>query len=180
MQFSSTWAALVGVGFSLSAISAPETAVRMTGRVRSFAADSVLTTDPLTGLPLSPATVCRTDVCIQFHTGNAPVKIPDAPFCKSKMQADFYSLLYRNAKLDATVAWYASHLPGFKRTHSYAKGRSNDTFYNSAGTMLVLVMGTPGNDGENVDAYSISYYRVQPGLREKNIIALNGQKIDCS
>jgi|GEM_PF-2145326 len=167
MQFSSTFAALVGVGLSLSALSAPRPAVPFTDRDLSLAADSILTADPLTGLPLSPATVCRTDVCIQFHTGNAPLKMPGSQICKSKMQADFYSLVYRNAKVDATVAWYASHLAGFKKTHAYAHGRSNDTFYNPAGTMFVLVMGNPAKDGENADTYAITYYRVQPGLHEK-------------
>ncbi|MDQ2766253.1 MAG: hypothetical protein M3Y30_03765 [Gemmatimonadota bacterium] len=85
----------------------------------------------------------------------------------------------RNAKVDATVAWYASHLPGFKRTHAYANGRSNDTFYNSVGSMFVLVMGNPGKDGDNTDTYSVTYYRVQPGLAEKSIVALNRQKVDC-
>jgi hypothetical protein len=180
MQISSTLAALLGVGFSLSALSAPRTAAPLTDRGRSLAADSILTADPLTGLPLSPATVCRTAECIQFHTGNEPIKKPGSQICKSKMQADFYSLMYRNAKLDATVAWYAAHLSGFKKTHAYAHGRSNDTFYNSAGTMFVLVMGNPGKDGENTDTYAVTYYRVQPGLHEKNIIALNNQKVDCS
>jgi hypothetical protein len=180
MQFSSTFAALVGVGFSLTALGAPRPVASFTDSGHSLAADSILTADPLTGLPLSPATVCRTDVCIQFHTGNAPVKIPEAQVCKSKMQADFYSLLYRNAKMDATVAWYASHLPGFKKTHAYAKGREDDTFYNPAGTMFVLVMGNPGKNGENTETYTVTYYRVQPGLHEKSIIALNNQKVDCS
>jgi len=180
MQFSSTFAALVGLGVSLSAFSAPRSAVPLTDSRPSIATDSILTTDPLTGLPLSPATVCRTSVCIQFHSGNEPVKVPEAPLCKSNMQANFYSLLNSNSKVDATVAWYASHLPGFKKTHAYADGRSNDTFYNSAGTMFVLVMGDPGKDGENTDTYAVTYYRVSPGLREKSIIALNSQKVDCS
>lgn len=180
MHFPSTFAALVGVGFSLSTLSAPRIAVTLAFNGRSPAADSIYTADPLTGLPLSPETVCRTDTCIQFHTGNEPVKIPDSQVCKSKLQANMYSVPYRNAKVDATVAWYASHLAGFKKTHAYARGRSNDTFYNSSGTMFVLVMGTGGKDGENTDTFSITYYRVQPGLSEKSIIAINGQKFDCT
>jgi hypothetical protein len=180
MQFSSTFAALVGIGFSLSTLSAPRTAVPLTDRARSLAADSILTADPLTGLPLSPATACRTADCIKFHMGNEPVKIPGSQVCKSMLQANNYSVLDRNAKVDATVAWYASHLAGFKKTHAYARGRSNDTFYNSAGTMFVLVMGSPGKDGENTHTDSIIYYRVQPGLPEKSIIAINDQRFDCT
>ncbi len=180
MPLTSTFAALIGLGISISAIGAPRALATLTGPSRSPSADSILANDPLTGLPLSPATVCRTAVCLQFHTGNQPVKIPEARMCKSRMQADFYSLMNRNAKVDATVAWYASHLPGFKRTHAYANGRSNDTFYNSVGSMFVLVMGNPGKDGDNTDTYSVTYYRVQPGLAEKSIVALNRQKVDCS
>lgn len=180
MHFPSTFAALVGVGFSMSALSAPRVAVPLTHRVRSLAADSIFTADPLTGLPLSPETVCRTATCTQFHTGNEPVKIPGSQVCKSKLQADHYSVPLHNAKVDATVAWYASHLAGFKRTHAYARGHSNDTFYNSSGTMFVLVMGTGGKDGENTDTFSITYYRLQPGLSEKGIIAMNAQKFDCT
>ncbi len=46
----------------------------------------VLTNDPLTGLPLIPATV------VVQSAGNEPVKMPDSRVCKSKMQGDFYSL----------------------------------------------------------------------------------------
>lgn len=180
MHFPSTFAALVGLGFSLSALSAPRIAVPLTVSGRSLTADSTYTADPLTGLPLSPETVCRTAGCIQLHTGNEPVKIPDTQVCKSKLQADTYSVPYRNSMVDATVAWYASHLAGFKKTHAYARGHSNDTFYNSAGTMFVMVMGTNGKEGENTNTFSITYYRVQPGLPEKSIIAINNQKFDCT
>jgi len=180
MQFSTTLAALVGVGFSLSAHSVPRPAVQFTDRSRSLAADSILTADPLTGLPLSPETVCRTAACSQLHTKNEPEKIPGSQVCKSKLEADLYSVPYHNAKVDATVAWYASHLAGFKKSHAYARGRSNDTFYNSSGTMFVVVMGSGGKAGENTETFSITYYRVQPGLSEKNIIGLNNQKVDCS
>lgn len=46
----------------------------------------VLTNDPLTGLPLIPASV------LIRNAGNEPVKMPDGQVCKSKMQGNFYSL----------------------------------------------------------------------------------------
>ena len=46
--------------------------------------------DPLTGLPLIPATV-------QFkNVGNEPDKLPDGQVCKSKGQGNFYSLSDRH------------------------------------------------------------------------------------
>ena len=179
MHFPS-FAALVGIGFSMSALNAPLIPAPLTHRVRSLAADSILTADPLTGLPVFPETVCRTASCIQFHTGNEPVKIPGSQVCKSKLQANMYSVPYHNAKVDATVAWYASHLAGFKKTHAYARGHSNDTFYNSTGTKFVIVLGSGGKDGENTDTFSITYYLLQPGLPEKSIISINSPKLECS
>ena len=76
-----------------------------------------LTSDPLTGLPLDPATDSR------LHLGNEPTKIPDTQVCNSKMQANFY-MVYD--KVDATVAWYTAHLAGFHKSHAYAAGRSQD------------------------------------------------------
>ena len=73
----------------------------------------VLTNDPLTGLPLIPATVLFKNV------GNEPDKMPDGQVCKSKIQGNFYSLSTvmnpANAiKMDAAAAWYASHLSGYQ------------------------------------------------------------------
>ena len=58
------------------------------------------------------------------------------------MQADFYTVY--DSKVDATLVWYGVHLPGFKRTHAYTAKRSQDTFYNSEGTMAVSVTGSSG------------------------------------
>jgi hypothetical protein len=131
----------------------------------------LLTADPLTGLPLDPATDSR------LHLGNEPTKLPEAAVCKSKMQADFYSVY--DSKVDATVAWYASRLSGFKKTHAYAANRSQDTFYNADGTIVVSVTGSAGKDGENTDTYSVLYARFQPGLSEKSILGMNQQKMVC-
>jgi hypothetical protein len=131
----------------------------------------VLTTDPLTGLPLHPATDSR------LHLGNEPTQLPESQVCKSKMQIDFYSVY--DSKLSATLAWYDAHLPGFKKTHAYAANRSQDTYYKTDGTLIVSVTGSPGKEGENTDTYSVLYARLQPGLPEKAIVALNQQRVVC-
>lgn len=129
----------------------------------------LLTNDPLTNLPLIPATV--------FGTSNEPTKMPDGEVCKSKMQGNFYSL--NDIKVDSVVAWYSSHLSGFKKVSGYQGGRSQTGFYNSDRTILVGVTGTPGAKGENTDAYAVAYERYQPGLSEKAITGLTNGNIDC-
>ena len=131
----------------------------------------LLTTDPLTGLPLHPATDSR------LHLGNEPTQLPESQVCKSKMQMDFYSVY--DSKVNATLAWCDAHLPGFKKTHAYAANRSQDTYYKADGTLMVSVTGSPGKDGENMDTYSVLYSRLQPGLPEKTIVALNQQRVVC-
>lgn len=131
----------------------------------------LLTADPLTGLPLHPATDSR------LHLGNEPTRLPESQVCKSKMQADFYSVY--DSKVSATLTWYDAHLPGFKKTHAYAANRSQDTFYKNDGTVLVSVTGSPGKEGENADTYSVLYAHFQPGLSEKTIVGLNQQKVVC-
>jgi hypothetical protein len=131
---------------------------------------ATLTTDPLTGLPLDPATDSH-------HFGNEPMKMRDSQVCKSTMQGDFYSNV--DAKVDVTVAWYAAHLAGFHKSHAYAAGRSQDAFYNDAGTMLVYVTGSPGKEGENTDAYAVTYYLFKPALPAKTILSFTQQKMVC-
>lgn len=131
----------------------------------------LLTTDPLTGLPVYPATDSR------LHLGNEPVRLPGSSVCKSIMQADFYPVY--DSKVDATLAWYDTHLHGFKQTHAYAANRSQDTFYNAKGTIAVSVTGSASKEGDNTDAYSVVYERFQPSLTEKTIISLNQQKVVC-
>ena len=67
----------------------------------------LLTADPLTNLPLYPATDSR------LHLGNEPTRLPESNVCGSKMQADFYTVY--DSKVDATLGWYGAHLPGFKK-----------------------------------------------------------------
>jgi hypothetical protein len=131
----------------------------------------LLTEDPLTNLPLYPATDSR------LHLGNEPTRLPESNVCGSKMQADFYTVY--DSKVDATLAWYGAHLPGFKKTHAYAANRSQDTFYNPDGSFAVSVTGSSGKPGENIETYSVVYSRFQPALPEKAIISLNQQKLVC-
>jgi hypothetical protein len=131
----------------------------------------LLTADPLTNLPLYPATDSR------LHLGNDPTRLPESNVCKSKMQADFYTVY--DSKVDATLVWYGAHLPGFKKTHAYAANRSQDTFYNADGTLAVSVTGSSGKADENTQTYSVVYTRFQPALPEKAIIGLNQQKVIC-
>jgi hypothetical protein len=131
----------------------------------------VLTTDPLTGLPLYPATDSR------LHLGNDPTRLPQSTVCGSKVQADFYSVY--DSKVDATLVWYGIHLSGFKRTHAYAAKRSQDTFYNPDGTSAVSVTGTSGKADENTETSSVVYSRFRPALPEKAIIGLNQQQAIC-
>ena len=131
----------------------------------------LLTADPLTNLPLYPATDSR------LHLGNDPTRLPESNVCQSKMRADFYTIY--DSKVEATLVWYGAHLRGFKKTHTYAANRSQDTFYNPEGTLAVSVTGSSGRAEENTETYSVVYARFQPGLPEKTIISLNQQKVIC-
>jgi hypothetical protein len=134
------------------------------------AANKTLTTDPITGLPIVPSPD-------RLNLGNEPNVIPDTKICKSNAKMDFYSP--NDIKVDATLAWYAAQLHGFKKTHAYASGRSQDTFYKSDGTMIVSITGEPGADGENTVVHTIVYGKFEPALAEKTIIAMNTQNIVC-
>ncbi len=140
----------------------------------------VLTNDPVTGLPLIPATV------VVENAKNKPVKMPDGQVCKSKMQGNFYPLFStasyfskRTIKVSNVVAWYSSHLSGFNKVSGYESRRSQTAFYSSDRTILIIVTGNPGATGEDTDAYSVAYERYQPGLSEKTITSLTQGKIVC-
>jgi hypothetical protein len=136
-----------------------------------LASGASLTSDPLTGLPLDPATDSR------LHLGNEPTRLPVSTVCGSKMRADFYSVF--ESTQDAAVAWYAARLKGFRRAHAWAANRSQDTFYNADGTVIVSVTGVPGKMAESTEAYSIVYARFEPGLPEPVIVSLNRQRVVC-
>ena len=130
-----------------------------------------LTADPLTGLPLYPATDSR------LHLGNDPTQLPESNVCQSKMRTVFYKVY--DSRVHATLVWYGAHLPGFKKTYAYVANRSQDTFYNADGTLAVSVTGGSGKPGENAETYSLVYSRFQPALSETTIIGLNQQKMIC-
>lgn len=125
-----------------------------------------LTNDPLTGLPLIPATL-----------GSQPVKMPDSRVCKSKTQGDFYSL--RSIKMDAAAAWFSSHLSGFQKAQGYESGRTQIAFFNTDGTIVIFLTGNPGAEGQNTDAYGTAYERYEPGLSEKTITSVTHGRIVC-
>ena len=137
----------------------------------------LLTSDPLTGLPLIPATDSGKHMDGITDTSNEPTKMPDAQICKSKFQGNFYSLF--NIKVDAAVAWYSLHLSGFKKVQGYESSRSQTGFYKPDGTILIIVTGDTGAQGENTNAYSVAYEHYQPGLSEKTISGLTQGKIAC-
>jgi hypothetical protein len=139
--------------------------------VTAPAGSNLLTTDPLTGLPLYRGTDSP------LHLGNTPTRLPESAVCQSRMQADFYSVY--DSKIGATLAWYDSHLHGFKRTHAYVSGRSQDAYFKPDGRIIVSVTGSAGKEGENTDAYSVTYARLQPGLSRGAIMSLNQQKPIC-
>ena len=128
------------------------------------------TTDPLTGLPPIPAGPTHL-------FGKQPTEMPSSTICKSKFQGNSYHSIV--AKVDATVAWYSAHLPGFKKIHGYSGDRSQDAFYKPDGTLLVIITGSHGKDGENTDTYSVSYEKYEPGLSEKTITGLTRGNLTC-
>jgi hypothetical protein len=136
----------------------------------TFAAAKILTTDPLTGLPLMPATA--------NSLGNEPVTMPDWEVCKSKVQSDSYSVY--NSKVSVTLKWYAERLSGFQKAHGFVDGRSQDVFYSADGTTVVAVTGNQGKDGEDTETYGVSYTRFQPGLPAKAIIGIIHHNIVCN
>jgi hypothetical protein len=126
--------------------------------------------DPLTKLPL-PTTGAPLTLF-----GN-PHKIDDVPVCKSKGTMNMYS--GHTGNVSDAIYWYASHLAGFKRVHGFGSGRSQDTFYNPAGTLMVSITGHPGKEGQDTKVYSVIYSTIQPGASEKVIAGMNIQKVVC-
>ena len=132
-------------------------------------ADTALT-DPLTKLPL-PGVVGSLQVV------GGPMSLPDVPVCKSMGQMNFYTGV--KGKVDAAIAWYAANLKGFQHTHGYGSGRSQDTFYDASGTLMVSITGKPAADGQNTDVYSIIYGTIKPGVSGQVIAGMNVQKVVC-
>jgi hypothetical protein len=131
---------------------------------------AILTTDPLTQLPLDPASNSR------LNLGNAPTAMQPSSICKSKFQANLYTVY---ETVNETTAWYTAHLRAFRHAHGYSGGRSRETFYNADSTMVISILGEPGPDGHNVDTHTVMYYSFQPGLAEKTILAMLNEKTVC-
>lgn len=137
--------------------------------------------DPLTGLPVVPA--AETTFAGKSY-GFQPTQMPEGLVCKSRMKGDFYAILNMNVKerdlkLSAASSWYAAHLPGFKKMRGSAGDRSHIAFYNSDGTLVVIITGDRGRPEEDTNTYGIAYERYQPGLSEKTITSLTQGKIVC-
>jgi hypothetical protein len=127
-------------------------------------------TDPLTGLPLYPATN-------GLGEGGGPLKLDPSAVCKSKMDADLYEVT--ESKVDATVAWCAAHFAGFRKAHGYGGNRSRDIFYKTDGTLVIEIVGSPGKEGENQEAHTITYSRFSPGLTEQTILGMAKAQVVC-
>ncbi len=93
------------------------------------------------------------------------------------MQGNYYSSVI--GKVDAVVAWYAAHLPGFRHAHGYAMGRSQDVFYNATGTQVVVITGEPAAAGQDTEVFAVAYELYDPGMTEKQVTALTSGNIDC-
>jgi hypothetical protein len=133
------------------------------------AADST-SVDPLTKLPLPHAVG-------SLQVGGSPMSLPAVPVCKSAGQMNFYTGV--KGKVNAAIDWYASNLQGFQRVHGYGSGRSQDTFYNAPGTLIVSITGDPAAEGRNTDVYSIIYGTIKPGVSAAVIAGMNIQKVVC-
>jgi len=136
--------------------------------------------DSLTGLPVIPA--AETIVAGKSY-GFQPAQMPGGTVCKSKMKGDFYAISNMNVKdktvkVSNVVAWYATQLSGFKKIQGYTS-RSQTAFYNSDGTIVVIVTGASARQGEDASTYSVAYQRYDPGLSEKTIASLTQGKIVC-
>ena len=127
-------------------------------------------TEPLTKLPLPTATAP-----LQLYDN--PNRIDDVPVCKSKSTMNFYT--GRSGTVSAAVTWYTSHLSGFKHVHGIGSDRSQDTFYNVTGTLIVSITGMPGKEGQDNKVYSIIYGTILPGASDKVIAGMNIQKVVC-
>ena len=79
----------------------------------------------------------------------------------------------------AAVTWYTSHLSGFKHVHGIGSDRSQDTFYNSTGTLIVSITGMLGKEGQDTKVYSIICGTILRGASDKVIAGMNIPKVVC-
>jgi hypothetical protein len=85
----------------------------------------------------------------------------------------------RSGMVSAAVSWYAAHLSGFKHVHGMGSGRSQDTFYNAGGTLIVSITGEPGAEGQDTKVQAVIYGTIQPGVTDKVITGMNSQTTVC-
>ena len=123
--------------------------------------DAASTSDPLTGLPVYPGV-------------STPSPLPKAIFCGKQMEKDVYIVMGK--RVDVVTAWYARHLPGHRRYHFSADGRSQDTFFSRDGTQEITVTGSKAGP----EVYSISYGRFQSALTTLEMASFNQPKKGCN
>lgn len=135
----------------------------------------VLANDPLTGLPLMPPPESAR------NAGNEPTKMPDGAVCKSKMQGNFYSFYNYfskdNINLTDAIGWYTSHLSSYKKIET--SNHRQSIFYNSEGTVLVIVDSETSKAGDVVKLRSVAYEHYQPGISEVTIKGMTQKQIVC-
>lgn len=153
------------------------TAVLVLSLANAAGEEKALMKDTLTGMPLIPAGDS------ERGGETAPEQMPNGQICKSKMQGNFYSLYNsfsaHNVTLNDVIAWYSSHLSGFKKTQGHEFKSSQTAFYNSDGSLVVLVTAESGPQNENTKTHGVAYERYQPGLSERTIMGLTQGRIVC-
>jgi hypothetical protein len=132
-------------------------------------AGKTLANDPLTGLPIIPSED-------PLHLGNEPQAIDPSNICKSRVETDFYSL--NGIKMDATVAWYAQKLTGFKKTEANVRDSVHVMFYKPDRTVVVQIVSQP-LPGKEAVVHGITYSKLTPAPDEKMISGMNTGKIVC-
>ncbi len=111
--------------------------------------------DALTGLPLYPGL-------------SDPDSLPKVQICSSKVEAVMYTPV--PDKKNDVIQWYTGQLKGFRRYHGIGNDRTQDTFFNAAGTLGVTITGTamhlnlPGVTSDSTDVFAVTYARLTPGL----------------
>lgn len=126
--------------------------------------------DALTGLPLYPGLA-------------NPDDLPKVQICASKLEGNMYTPV--RDKKAAVIQWYTSQLKGFLRYHGIGDDRTQDTFFNSTGTLGVTITGTaihstmPGFTADSTDVFAVSYERFTPGLPPAAMRTINTDHQVC-
>ncbi len=124
--------------------------------------------DPVTHLPLFPG-------------AGGPANgdpLPPGRVCRSGMKGTFYTL--NNPKVTDVVSWYAAHLSGFRKAAGTESKRAQVAFYNSDGTILVIVTGALDSTPESGEAFSVAYEQYSPGISAKTAASVTTGHILCN